>query len=639
MLRCLWGFPISEAKRLGPHPNAQALLAIQVRMLYDNTYLGAGVTVIVATALALLQRGTVSSASIGGWWLYMMVLAGLRCAAVVQYRQISPGADEPGNWRLWITLLCGMAGAGWGAAGVLLYPPSHLIHQVFLVFVLGGMMLGAASLLASRPEAYLGFLLPSGLVPAVRLAVQGDETHVVMGLLAALFTAATLITTQRIYRTIDSSLRLQFENRALVEDLRKAKNETEVLNQELEQRVRDRTLELQISTEQLRAEIQQREQIEEELLQARKLESLGVLAGGIAHDFNNFLTVIQGNLEMARGRLDVGHPVQAILDQIAAACQRGAFLASQLLTFAKGGSPVRRVVSMAKLVADAVHLARAGSAVTINLEVAEDLACAEVDPGQIGQVLHNVLLNARQSMPAGGIIEVHAENVPPGGPKARGRVRISIRDYGCGIPREVLPRIFDPYFTTRRGGSGLGLATSYAIVAKHNGHISVDSKPGAGTVVTIDLPASNQTLEPDIAYAPTMREGSERILVMDDEEGIRNLLHAVLSQLGYEIVAARDGAEAIALYEESRAAGRRFDAVLLDVTVTGGMGGVEAAAKLKEIDPAARLVVSSGYSDSPVLSEFAKYGFDAVIPKPWTASQLSEVIRNVLAILPDHKIE
>jgi len=399
----------------------------------------------------------------------------------------------------------------------------------------------------------------------------------------------------------------------------------------LELRVQERTAELHKSTEQLRAEIAQREQMEEELLRARKLESLGVLAGGIAHDFNNFLTVIQGNIGLAKGQLRPWEPVQEILDQANNACQRAAFLSSQLLTFAKGGAPVRRLVSVAKLVTDAVRLARSGAPTSISVNLTEDLGFAEVDPGQIAHVLHNLLLNARQAMAGDGLIEIRAEKVASQRrPNAGPYVRISIRDYGCGIPADVLPRIFDPYFTTKAGASGLGLATAYAIVAKHGGHISVESKPGEGTTFTVDLPASHETPAPEAPTVAHSQVGTGRLLVMDDEEGLRNLLKTVLTTLGYEVQTARDGAEAIALYEGALAAGGGFDAVLLDLTVSGGMGGSEAAVKLKELDPSSKLIVSSGYSDAPVMSNFAKYGFDAVIPKPWTTAEISAVFRRVL---------
>jgi len=494
------------------------------------------------------------------------------------------------------------------------------------------MMLGASSVLAPRPEAFFTFLIPAGFIPAVRLFLEGDRTHLAMGLLAGVFTLATLVTTRRIYRMVDSSLRLQLENRDLVDDLRTANQQTAALNQALELRVRERTAELHQSAEQLRAEIEQRQQAEEELLRARKLESLGVLAGGIAHDFNNFLTVVQGNIEVAKVQLGAAEPAQGFLDQATSACQRAKFLSSQLLTFAKGGAPVRRVASIAQLVLDAVHLARTGSPIGIEVEIAKGLWSAQVDPGQIGQVLHNILINAREAMTGGSNIEVRAENVviPANPGDADSRVRISIQDYGHGIPPDVLRRIFDPYFTTKTGGSGLGLATAYAIVIKHGGHISVESTPGFGTVFTVDLPASLETPLPEAPIAVPMQSGSERLLVMDDDEALRILFKAVLTQLGYDVKTAGDGAEAIALYEATKASGTGFDAVLLDLTVTGGMGGMEAAAKLKELDPTLKLIVSSGYSDAPVMSHFAEYGFDAVILKPWTVKEMSEVLRQVL---------
>jgi CheY-like chemotaxis protein len=214
-------------------------------------------------------------------------------------------------------------------------------------------------------------------------------------------------------------------------------------------------------------------------------------------------------------------------------------------------------------------------------------------------------------------------------------VRISIRDYGCGIPADVLPRVFDPYFTTKQGGSGLGLATAYAIVSKHGGHISVASKPGEGTMFTMDLPALQAGPMPQIPAPAVLQRGSGRLLVMDDEEVLRKLLVRVLTELGYEVTCARDGAEAIAQYEAQKASGRDFDAVLLDLTVKGGMGGIEAAARLKELDTSAKLIVSSGYSAAPVMADFRRYGFDAMIPKPWTPAQVSEVFRKVLVTDPD----
>jgi signal transduction histidine kinase/ActR/RegA family two-component response regulator len=621
----------SEA-RVHRDSSSEQLLAAQLRLLYSNANLGVVVNIVAAAILGALQWGIVSKPTIIAWCLYITLVSIVRYAFARRYWQASSGPTDLSRWRSVFIVGVGCAGAGWGAAGVLLYPPGHLTNQVFLVFVLGGMMLGASSVLAPRPEAFFTFLIPVGLIPTFRLFLDGDETHLAMGLLATLFTLATLITTRRLYRMVDSSLRLQFENRELVEELRAANRETAVLNQALELRVEERTAELHQSAEHLRAEITQREQAEEELLRARKLESLGVLAGGIAHDFNNFLTVVQGNIEVAKVHMTPGEAAREFLEQAASACQRAKFLSSQLLTFAKGGTPVRRVASIAQLVTDAVLLARSGSSIAIELQLAESLWSAEVDSGQIGQVLHNILINAREAMSSSGTIEVRAENIPlqNGSGEARPHVRISIRDHGHGIAPDVLRRIFDPYFTTKPGGSGLGLATAYAIVVKHGGHLSVESAVGAGTVFTVDLPAS---LEAPLAQMPTtfpMQTGTERLLVMDDDEALRELSKAVLSTLGYDVQTAGDGAEAVALYAKSKAAGQGFDAVLLDLTVTGGIGGVEAAAMLKQLDPASKLIVSSGYSEAPVMSHFAEYGFDAVIVKPWTVKEMSEVLRRVL---------
>ena len=618
----------------------EEILLAQVRLLYANTYIGICITLIAAGILGYLEWNSVSHSVVVGWWVYIALASAVRYAVARAFRRASPGWMEARRWGTLSAICAGLAGVGWGSAGILLYAEHSLTDQLFLIFVVGGMMLGAASLLAPRPEAFLAFMIPAGFGPAARLLLQADQTHAAMGVLAAIFTVAVLVTTRRIYQTVDSSLHLQFENRDLVENLRAAKRETETLTQALEQRVQERTAELTQAAEQLRTEIANHERTEEELLRARKLESLGVLAGGIAHDFNNFLAIVQGNLEMAKERLGPGGPLQEIIDETAAACRRATFLSSQLLTFAKGGAPVRRLVSLKDLTMEAVELIRAGSSISVDVEIAEDLLFAYADPAQIGQVLHNILLNARQAMRESGIIELRAENAVNADHSNRDpRIRIAIRDYGCGIPADVRPRIFDPYFTTKPGGSGLGLATAYAIVSKHGGNIMVESTPGLGSVITIDLPATHDVPAATPPVADKTHTGTERILVMDDEEPLRKLLEAALQSLGYEVQTARDGATAIALYEEAKAAARPFDAVLLDLTVRGGMGGVEAAAKLKELDPSSKLIVSSGYSASPAMSEFTTYGFDAVLPKPWSMPDVSAVVRRVLAGVPDHKTD
>jgi signal transduction histidine kinase/ActR/RegA family two-component response regulator len=609
----------------------QHLLSAQLRLVYDNATLGAAVNVLAATILCGLLWHLIAKPALVCWWLYIVVVTGFRYTLARRYRQASPVSSDLDAWRRAFLMGVGMAAAGWGAAGVLLYPEAHLGDQVILIFVLGGMMLGASSLLAPLTAAFVPYLSLAGLIPTFRLLADGDETHISMGLLTGIFTLATLLGTRRMHRMIIASIRLQFENQELVEELRAANQQVAVWNLELEQHVEERTAELQLSTEQLKTEIAQRRQAEEELLRARKLESLGVLAGGIAHDFNNFLTVVQGNIEVAKSRLSSGEPAQSFLDQAASACQRAKSLSSQLLTFAKGGTPVRRVVSMTQLIADAVHLAQTGSHVRIVTQLAEGLWSSEVDSGQIGQVLHNILLNAREATTGSGVIEVRASNIAR---DSEPWVRITIRDEGMGIAPDTLRRIFDPYFSTKPGGSGLGLATAYAIVSKHGGVISARSTPAVGTEFTIDLPASSANPLPAVVLPGTTHTGTERLLVMDDDPALGILAHAVLTHLGYDVQIATDGVEAIALYRKASVEGRCFDAVILDLTVPGGMGGVETASKLRELDPSAKLIVSSGYSDAPVMSHFSEYGFDAVIEKPWTVQTMSEVLRTVLAAVP-----
>ena len=418
-------------------------------------------------------------------------------------------------------------------------------------------------------------------------------------------------------------------------DLAEAKKALKKAHDELAARVSERTRELQQANERLRVEIDQRLHVENELMRVRQLESLGVLAGGIAHDFNNFLTVVMGSIALAKVNLPAGHAANSILDQAADGCQRAASLSNQLLAFAKGGAPVRRVVAVGPIVRSAVELVSAGSPAAIKLEVAEGLWTADVDPEQIRQALHNILLNAREAVAEEGKIEVWAENVAQadatGRRKAGPYVRISVADDGPGIAPEILPKIFDPYFTTKATGSGLGLATAYAIVSRHGGHIGVESSPRVMTRFTVDLPASPALAAEEGSDDEAVHTGSGRILAMDDNDTLRTLLSQMLEYLGYGVACARNGSEALALFEEAKAAGRPFHAVLLDLTIPGGMGGVATAAKIRELDQSVKLIVTSGYSDAPVMSEFRRYGFDAIIPKPWSLPALSRTLKRVVS--------
>jgi len=364
--------------------------------------------------------------------------------------------------------------------------------------------------------------------------------------------------------------------------------------------------------------------LEEERLKASKLASLGVLAGGIAHDFNNILTAIVGNLSLAQLD-DASASQRRSIDEAEKGCQRAKALTQQLLTFSKGGKPLKKTIDLRPAIEEASGFALRGSNVTCACLLADDLRPVDADEGQIVQVISNLVLNAAQSMPDGGQIEVRAENAVVDG---RRQVTISVRDHGTGIPEEHLPKIFDPYFTTKKAGSGLGLATCYSIIHNHDGHISVRSTPGQGTTMSVMLPAAaGRPAAPDGRPDGAPGRGKGRVLVMDDEEAIRDVARAMLARLGYRAEVAPDGRAAIAIYQMAQEAGDPFDTVIMDLTVPGGMGGKEAVKALLALDPHVTAIVSSGYADDPVMSEYQRFGFKGVVPKPFTVKDLGRVLQ------------
>ncbi len=383
-------------------------------------------------------------------------------------------------------------------------------------------------------------------------------------------------------------------------------------------------------------DITDQERLENEAIKAQRLESIGTLAGGIAHDFNNLLTTILGNISLLHRHLEGDSGVRDYLLAAEQASLRARDLTRQLLTFSRGGAPVKQLVAMDRLLREAADLTMHGSNVRHDLRIADDLWAAEVDPGQISQVIGNLLINADQAMPDGGVITISAANVSlaagnvlllPPGPY----LRIRIRDQGTGIAPEFLERIFDPYFTTKSEGNGLGLASSYSIIRNHRGVISVESEPGAGSTFTIHLPASEQRGQEEEETPPAPETGHGRILVMDDDEMIRALSAGILTSLGYEAVTTSDGVETLQVYRQAMEEGAPFAAVILDLTVPGGMGGRETASRLLEEDPGARLIVSSGYANDAAMSEYRKFGFRAILIKPYQVSDMAQILDRVLS--------
>ncbi len=381
-------------------------------------------------------------------------------------------------------------------------------------------------------------------------------------------------------------------------------------------------------------DITARKQLGEKRLKADKLESIGLLAGGIAHDFNNILVSVLGNISLARLYAEDAE-LQGILSAAENATFRARDLTHQLLTFSKGGAPVKETASITGIFRESVGFCLRGASVGCEFILPEDLRPVDADRGQISQVINNLILNAVQAMPDGGTITVGGENLDvvagSGLPLTPGRyVKVFVRDQGSGIPPENIPRLFDPYFTTKETGSGLGLATSWSIIRNHGGHILAESVEGRGAVFTFYLPAAENLPEPEKpAHAPRGNH-TGRILVMDDEKTVRDILSRLLRYLGHEAETCREGKEALARYRMAREKGRPFDAVIMDLTVPGGMGGKEAVRDLLEYDPRGRVIVSSGYSSERIVSDYREYGFRAVLPKPYEVDELREVVDRVL---------
>jgi PAS domain S-box-containing protein len=381
--------------------------------------------------------------------------------------------------------------------------------------------------------------------------------------------------------------------------------------------------------------ITERKRLEEELSKAQKLESLGVLAGGIGHDFNNLLSGIIGNISLAKLEAERGEDIMESLDEALRVSSKASALTRQLLVFSKGGAPVRKAASITDVLLDSTAFTLRGSKVRCKFKIAKGLWPVKVDVGQFSQVIHNLVINAMQAMSRGGEMRLEAENVHLKKvfdlPLVPGRyVVIKFQDQGNGIAPEYLPKIFDPYFTTKSKGSGLGLTMSYTIIKRHDGHITVDSEVGQGATFQIYLPATEEMPEEAGDRETRPAEGEGRILVMDDEESVRTVAERMLLKLGYGVQCVHDGAEAIKLYEQAKRKGQPFDAVIMDLTIPGGMGGKETIEKLLKIDSRAIAIVSSGYSNDPIMSNYEKCGFKGVVTKPYRIEELSWVMRDVL---------
>ena len=384
-------------------------------------------------------------------------------------------------------------------------------------------------------------------------------------------------------------------------------------------------------------DIRERLKMEEEIQKAQRLESAGVLAGGIAHDFNNLLTAILGNISLAKNYVEPGDKVHERLLETEKATIRAKDLTQQLLTFAKGGVPITTTVDLSNTIIESAEFVLRGSNQKCECYIADNLWPVEADLGQINQVIHNLVINASHVMLDGGTCRVEAENLilqeSDPIPLSPGRyIKVSVHDDGAGISPKYLHKIFDPFFTTKKTGTGLGLPTAYSIIKKHGGLLTVDSKVGKGATFNIFLKASDKTFRPgtEDQTLSELPKGEGKILIMDDEEFVREIATSLLEHLGYTVKTANEGKEALELYKKSLEDGDLFAAVIMDLTIPGGMGGKETIQKLKKLDPSAKTIVSSGYANDPILAHFKDYGFDGMVPKPYKIEELAKTLFQVI---------
>ena len=610
------------------HTTAPDIFPQQVRLLYSGALEGLLATAINAPVLAYIQRDVIAIQVLGWWLVFMAVVTAARAGLVYRYWSVSASDMSSVQWNRTYGIGAALAGVGWGAAGIALYPPDSISHQMFLVFMLGGMAAGAVAVLTPRMDVFLLFFLPALLPMIVQLLRQQDEIHFTMGSVLLLFMLALLFTARRMSRTITSSLALHTENTGLVHYLTSANIQAEQLNRELKTEVRQR--------EETEAALRESQ---EQLLQSQKMEAMGQLAGGIAHDFNNLIFVINGYSELLLNGLKSDEKKRLHVEQIKQAGNRAAALTQKMLAFSRRQIHQPRPIDLNTVVSNISPMLSRLIGETIHIKAwLSPIGLVKADPMQIEQVIVNLALNARDAMADGGTLTIetsdaeldHIYTDQHQGSHVGTYVRLAVRDTGIGMDGETKRRVFEPFFTTKEvgKGTGLGLSMVYGIVKQSGGYIDVASQPGFGSTFTIYLPRQSSAVavsRPPVAVPP-LPTGQESILVVEDEPAVRGLIYNLLRQQGYDVFEASDGDEALRIIDKTLKA---IHLLVADL-VMPRLGGCELAQRLALQRPGIKVLYISGYSDDSVLQrEGLPTGAD-LLRKPFTPEALSRKVRQVL---------
>lgn len=599
-----------------------------VRLLYSGGLEGLLATAINVPVLVYIQRDVISTSILGWWLFYMAAVTVARAGLVYVYWQSSDIDKSAVQWSRAYGIGAALAGLGWGGAGLFLYPQESISHQVFLVFMLGGMAAGAVAVLTPRMEVFLLFFLPTLLPISAQLLRQPDDLHLTMGGVLLIFMSALLFTARRMNRTITSSLTLQTQNAGLVRFLTSANIQAEGLNREL------------------KTEIQQREETEaalresqEQLLQSQKMEAMGQLAGGIAHDFNNLILVINGYSELLLNALKFDEKKRHHVEQIKLAGDRAATLTQKMLAFSRRQRVQPRPIDLNTVVSNISPMLSRLIGETIRVVTTlNPVSRVKADPSQLEQVIMNLVLNARDAMPQGGTLTIETSNVDLDhlyvdqhrGSQAGSYVQLTVRDTGIGMDAETRRRVFEPFFTTKEvgKGTGLGLSVVYGIIKQTGGYIDVTSQPGSGSMFALYLPRLSSAVSsshPPVAVRP-LPTGREGILVVEDELSVRNLIMNLLRHHGYDVIEASDGDDAVRLVDQTGAAIH----LLITDLVMPRLGGFELAQRLTSQWPGIKVLYMSGYSDDTVLKQEGLPAGADFLRKPFTPEALLRKVREVL---------